>query len=297
MKICITGGSGFIGSKLSELFVNSGHEVLVLDLRPPRKKATNLSFVEVDLIREPVPEEVFSCDAIVHLAGASIFGRWTQKYKKLILDSRVKTASALINAVKKAGRRPKVFVSASAVGYYGDGGENELDEASPAGSDFLASVCKQWEETAKSSESKAMRWVTVRTGIVMGPGGGIVAKLAPVFKWFLGGPIGSGKQWFSWIYIDDLLNVYKTAVLDDSWSGPVNAVSPHPVRNEDFVKALGKALHRPAFIPVPQFVLKLGLGELADAVTMSQKVVPKKLMDMNFSFVYPKIENAVQASV
>ncbi len=297
MKITITGGSGFIGSKLSELFLSLGHEVLVLDIVPPNKNLERIDFIKVNLLKESVPQGALECDAIVHLAGVNIFSRWTENYKKLILESRTKTASALIRAVKNSHHKPKVFVSASAVGYYGEGGEKELDESSGSGNDFLAFVCKQWEETAKAAEDAGMRWVSLRTGIVIGKGGGVLSKLIPVFKMFLGGPIGSGKQWFSWVHLDDIINIYKTAVFDERLTGPINAVSPYPVYNRDFAKAVGKALHRPALIPAPKFALKIVLGELANAVLVSQRVIPKKLSEINFTYSYPKIKEALEESI
>jgi uncharacterized protein (TIGR01777 family) len=208
----------------------------------------------------------------------------------------VKTARALIDAVKKAGRGPRVFVSASAVGYYGEGGEATLTESSPAGTDFLARVCREWELVAKRSEQVGMRWVSVRTGIVLGPGGGMLSKLIPVFKWGVGGALGSGKQWFSWIHIEDLLSVYVAAVTDVRLSGPVNAVAPHPVRNTEFTRVLAEVLHRPAFFHVPGFALRMVLGELANAVLMSQRVVPKRLSEIDFSFRYPTIKQALRGS-
>ena len=297
MKICITGGSGFVGSQLAKSFVDAGHTVLILDLRSPRDEIAGVDFRKSNLVDDIPKEDFLSCDAIIHLAGVNIFGRWTEEYKKLILDSRINTARALIATVKESGRGPKVFVSASAVGYYGDGGEAELAESAPNGSDFLATVCRKWEEVARTSETAGMRWVSVRTGIVLGKGGGMLAKLLPIFKWGLGGPMGSGKQWFSWIYMDDLLNVYKTVTLDDTFSGPVNAVSPNPVRNKELAKAIGNTLKRPAFLPVPGFLLKLVMGELGSVVVMSQKVIPQKLTDNKFSFICPTIEKALEKSM
>ncbi len=247
MKIAITGGSGFVGSKLAKLLVRDGHQILSLDRAAPKKQIEQVHYIKTDLIHDLPIEEYLSCDAVIHLAGVNIFGRWTPAYKKLIVSSRVETAKALIQAVKNAGKGPGVFVSASAVGYYGDGGEEVLLEGSPNGRDFLAQVCKEWEQVAAASQNAGMRWVSIRTGIVLGPGGGMLAKLLPIFRWGLGGSIGNGKQWFSWIFMDDLLRVYKTVTLDPSFSGPVNAVSPHPVRNKELTKALGRVLHRPAF--------------------------------------------------
>jgi uncharacterized protein (TIGR01777 family) len=297
MKIAITGGAGFVGSALAAAFVEKGHEVLILDRNAPRKELPGRTFLRTDLISDFPTEAYLACDAVVHLAGVNIFGRWTPEYKKQILSSRIDTARTLIDAVEKSGRGPKIFISASAVGYYGEGGEAELTEASPRGNDFLATVCAAWEDAAHRAEQAGMRAVSVRTGIVLGPGGGMLAKLIPVFRGGLGGPMGSGRQWFSWIYIKDLIAVYVRAVLDDAFSGPVNAVAPHPVRNKELARALGKALHRPSFIPVPAFALRLVLGELASVVVMSQRVIPEKLLASGFVFLEPAIDGALTASV
>lgn len=297
MKIAITGGAGFIGSKLAEKFASAGHEVLILDRNMPRTLSPRITFKMTDLIRDIPTKEYLSCNAIIHLAGVNIFGRWNKKYKKLIASSRIETAHSLIEIVKKAGYGPKVFVSASAVGYYGDGGEQELVESSPNGKDFLSTICKDWEAVATNAETVGMRTVSVRTGIVFGPGGGMLAKLIPAFKWGLGGPMGNGQQWFSWIYIDDLLDIYERVVLDNNFRGPVNAVSPEPIRNRELAAALGRALHKPTILPLPGFALKLMLGELGDIVLMSQKVIPEKLLKTNFIFGTPFINEAITKSI
>ncbi|MEX0595622.1 MAG: TIGR01777 family oxidoreductase, partial [Candidatus Paceibacterota bacterium] len=229
MKICITGGSGFIGYKLAQLLVNEGHTVLILDINPPYQNMPGIQFIKSNLVDDIPLDEYLSCDTVIHLAGINIFSRWTNEYKKLILSSRVETAKALIEAVRTAGKGPKSFISSSAVGYYGDAGGKELTEIAPAGDDFLANVCLQWENIAKTSEEIGMRWVSIRTGIVIGAEGGILQKLLPIFSYCLGGPLGNGKQWFSWIFIDDLLNIYKIAVFNNNISGPVNATSPNPI--------------------------------------------------------------------
>lgn len=293
MKIAITGGSGFIGSRLTKKFCEAGSEVLVLDQNAPKKSIPGAIFLKTDLINDFPLEAYLSCDAVVHLAGANIFGRWNKAYKDRIATSRIDTARALIDRVKIAGRGPKVFVSASAIGYYGDGGERELPETAPPGDGFLSSVCHDWEAAAESAEEAGMRWVSVRTGIVLGSGGGMLAKLIPVFKWGLGGPMGTGQQWFSWIAMEDLLSVYAAVVADAGFAGPVNAVSPEPVRNEDLVRALGRALRRPTVFRVPGFALRLILGELGTVVLMSQKVAPKILQERNFRFQCPDINQAI----
>jgi len=297
MKICITGGSGFIGYKLAQLFAKDGHSVLILDLHPPYQNIPGIKFIKSNLIDDIPLDEYLSCDTVIHLAGINIFSKWTNKNKQLILNSRVKTAKALIMATKGAAKGPKSFISSSAVGYYGDAGDIELTELSPAGNDFLATICKQWEEVAKSSEEVGMRWTSIRTGIVIGAGGGILQKLLPIFRYGLGGPFGSGEQWMSWIYIDDILNIYKTVVLNENISGPINATSPNPIRNKDFTKSIAMILHKPAVIHVPSFILKLILGELSDVILMSQKVIPQKLIDSQFTYICPTIEEALIKSI
>lgn len=297
MKIAITGGAGFIGTQLTRKLSDEGHEILILDRHAPKDGSSNLNFAVTDLLHDLPLERYLSCDAVIHLAGVSIFNRWSRQYKKSILSSRTDTARSLIDAVRKAGRGPRVFVSASAIGYYGDGGENDLDEDASSGRDFLASVCTEWEAVAQSATSAGMRTVMVRNGIVLGPGGGMLARLLPVFKLGVGGPLGSGKQWFSWIFMEDLLNIYNQVVVDNRFSGPVNAVSPQPIRNREFTSALGRVLKRPTILPIPGLFLRLLLGELGSVVLMSQKVIPKKLLERNFAFTEPVIDGAIRRSI
>jgi uncharacterized protein (TIGR01777 family) len=297
IKICITGGSGFIGMQLAKYFTKAGHSVLILDLHPPRENFSGVTFIQSNLVTDIPVDAFLSCDAVIHLAGVSIFGRWTPAYKKLILESRVRTAQALIDVVKRANKGPRVFVSASAIGYYGDGGEESLTEASPNGKDFLATVCGEWEAAAQTSETVGMRWVSVRTGIVLGPGGGMLSKLIPVFRAGLGGPLGNGNQWFSWIYIDDLIAIYSTAVFDESLKGPINATTPNPVRNNELTATIAGVLNRPAFFRVPGFILRFFLGELGSTLLMSQKVLPQKLLERGFSFSAGDSAVAIQKSL
>lgn len=295
MKICITGGAGFIGFALSEAFARKGHHVVVVDCVPPRYTVENITFVKADLLKDEVPAVFSECEAIVHLAGASIFKRWNTAYKKLIRESRVKSAEAIFNYISKTSHRLKVFVSASAVGYYGDRGEETLTEEARPGNDFLADVCVEWEKASRRFEELGVRSVSIRTAIVMGQGGGMLAVTAPLYKWFLGGRLGSGTQWFSWIHRDDLVNIYMSTVKDERFSGPINAVSPGALRNKDFTRALGKALHRPVILSVPAFVLRIALGEFGEAVLASQRAVPKKINDAGFTFQYPDINSAFSA--
>ncbi len=293
MKIVITGGSGFVGSKLCELLIKEGHSVTIIGHSPPRKEMDRVSFVKANLMEGEVPSIFGECDAIVHLAGAPIFHRWTESYKRLILDSRVKTAKAIYQFLSQSKQRPKVFVSASASGFYGDRGDTLLDESAAEGRDFLASVCTEWEKAAENFSSLGMRAVEVRTATVLGPGGGALAKMIPLFRLGLGGKLGTGKQWFPWIHLEDLSQIYVQAITNPRLSGPINAVAPETLRNRDFTQALGHALKRPAILPAPAFALRLVFGELAEALLTSQKVIPKKLEQLGFHFSYPTMKKAL----
>jgi uncharacterized protein (TIGR01777 family) len=293
MKIAITGGSGFIGTELTRKLIASGHEVLVLDLLPPKFTHSNVTFHKTNLTTEGFPKELSECEAIIHLAGVNIFGKWTEEYKKLILSSRVNSARAIIDFLKNNPHKIKAFISASAVGYYGDTGESATDETGANGNDFLAKVCKEWESAVREAEVLGVRTVSIRTGIALGKNGGMLQKLFPVFSWGLGGKIGSGKQWFSWISIHDLVRVYEFAVTNHTLTGAVNAVSPSPVRNSELTRTLGEKLHRPTLFPVPVFLLRFALGELANALVQNSRVVPKKLLDAGFVFEDPTLAQAL----
>ena len=294
MKIVITGGAGYIGSKLAQRLLDQGHEIFVFTRRKPKKTIGGVEYFETDILNN-LPEDILQdADAVIHLAGASIFARWTKKYKKLIHDSRVKTTQKLVKVIKLSKTKPKVFITSSAIGFYGDAGETILDESSKNGKDFLAHVCRDWEFEAKKVESSKVRYVTVRTGIVLGGDGGMIAQILPLFKLGLGGKLGNGKQWFSWIHIDDLLDVYLETLKNSKYSGPVNAVSPNSVSNAEFTKTLGKILKRPTFFRVPVFLLKIVLGELGGLVTGSQRVKPVKLIENGFDYKYESLEKALK---
>lgn len=297
MKICITGGAGFVGTKLTQSFLDDGHKVLILDRNKPKIQHQNLLFKKTEFGKDTIPEEALSCNAVIHLAGVNIFARWTKKYKRLILRSRIEPIYALLDIFSQSRKRPSVFVSASAVGYYGDRGEEILTEESGPGKDFIARVCIKWEQSAEEFKKLSVRTVSIRTGIVLGPGGGMLSKLVPLFKLYLGGKLGDGEQWFSWIYIDDLVHVYKKAVLDERLTGAINAVAPNPVRNKEFTKILGMVLHRPAIFRVPKFILRLIVGQLASATLVSQQVIPKKLREIGFKYKYPDIYSALSKSL
>lgn len=293
MNIAITGGSGFVGTSLARSLLREGHTITVYDRIPPRFSHDHMTFVAANLSDDGAPESIANHDAIVHLAGVSIYERWTPAYKQSIITSRTQSTASIVAACAAAAVKPSVFVCASAVGYYGDQGDTKLSEDASAGTDFLAEVCKKWESGAAQVEKLGIRRVSVRTAIVIGPGGGMMSKLVPLFKWGLGGRLGTGNQWFSWIHIDDLVDIYREAVINPSLSGPVNAVAPEAVTNRVFTHELAKALHRPAFWVIPGFVLRIVLGQFAEAVLGSTRAVPAKLQAQNFSFQYPTIASAV----
>lgn len=300
MNIAITGGSGFIGAALTRKLLDAGHQVTIYDRVAPRFLHEHLQFIAANLVTDPAPLSIAHHDAIVHLAGVSIYERWTNAYKQQIMDSRTKSTASIVDAcrtsLQESGTKPAVFVCASAVGYYGGQGDRVLDESASApitGTDFLSDVCVAWESTAQQIEELGIRRVSVRTAIVLGPGGGMMAKLLPLFTWGLGGRLGTGNQWFSWIHIDDLVEIYYTAITNAQLSGAVNATAPEPVTNRVFTKSLGQALHRPAFWIIPAFALRIMLGEFAKAVLASTRAVPTKLQAIGFVFKYKTIDEAV----
>ncbi len=306
MNIAITGGSGFIGTVLTKKFIEGGHRVTAYDKTPPRLITDTtidqlqrdlINFVAVDFLVDPVPQSIAEHDAIIHLAGVSIYNRWTKTYQQQILDSRVKSTLAIVEACKASTMRPSVFVCASAVGYYGDQGDLVLDEtaghAPAASNDFLSQVCTQWESAAAQIDSLGIRRVSIRTAIVLDPGGGMLGQLVPVFKWGLGGILGNGRQWFSWIHIDDLVSVYYEAVTNAELYGPINAAAPEPVTNREFTKVFASTLRRPAWFRIPGWVLRIVLGPFARAVLSSQRVIPARLTSVGFQFTYPNLALAL----
>jgi hypothetical protein len=235
-----------------------------------------------------VPEH----DWIINLAGASIFARWSKSHKKEIFESRVLTTRNLVTALA-AGDRRQLFCSTSAVGYYGSRGEEELTEDSPPDAGFLGDLAKVWEAEALKAQDLGVRVVITRFGIVMGKDGGALGQMVPMFRKFLGGPIGSGAQWFSWIHQADHARAFQFIQANPNLSSPVNLTAPHPVRNRELARALGRALHRPSFMPAPEFMLRLVLGEFAETLVTGQKVLPRRLLDAGFAFNFPTIEAAL----
>lgn len=292
MNILITGGTGFIGTPLGRELRNSGHTVVVTT-RHQSDSREKLTWNPPALI----PSEVISgFDAVINLAGEPVApGRWTKKRKELIMSSRIQTTRSLVESIKKAASKPKVLISASAIGYYGAHGDEYVTEDTPPASDFLAKVCKAWEAEAMKAQELGIRVVLIRIGGVLESDGGALPKMMTPFKFFLGGPIGSGKQWFSWIHRDDVVSIIKYALESESVSGPVNAVSPNPVTNKEFSSALGKALHKPSWLAVPAFVIKLTLGELGGMLLTGQRVMPEKILRSGYKFKYSNLEDALKA--
>lgn len=293
MHIVVTGGTGLIGTPLCKALHAQGHKVTVVGLNAPQWEEKEIGFIQANLIKGDVPSVFADCDVIIHLAGANIFHRWTKSYKQLILDSRVKSASAIYNFLSDQRKRPKSFISASAIGFYGDRGEEILDETSLPGTDFLASICIEWEKIREQFSSLGMRTVSIRTATVLSREGGALSKMLPIFRWGLGGKLGKGTQWFPWIHIDDLVNIYLQAVCDLRFTGSINAVSPGLIRNIELTQAIGSILKKPTLLSVPSCVLRLSFGEFATTLLSSQRVLPLVLENLEFSFVYPTIQKAL----
>ncbi len=300
MKILITGGTGFVGRQLSSRLIQEGCEVTILtrSLKGEKGASSGISYLEGDPTKKgPWQDSIRNHDLVINLAGASIFSKWTEEHKKAIRESRVNTTRNIVEGIPSSPQSPFTLFSTSAVGYYGFCGDEELTEESPPGSDFLARIAVEWEGEALKARDKGARVVITRFGIVLGEKGGALSQMIPLFKKYIGGPIGSGKQWFSWVHIKDLAEAFVFLLKNPDISGPVNVCSPNPVRNKDLAKALGKALHRPSFIPAPAFMVKLVLGELGSVILEGQRVIPKKLLEKGFVFHYPDIHQALQSIV
>jgi uncharacterized protein (TIGR01777 family) len=292
----MTGGTGFVGTYLSRELARAGHAVTILTRRakPPASPPAGVSFLTGDPTQAgPWMAAVPEHDWIINLAGASIFTRWSKAHKKEIFESRVRTTRNLVAALA-AGDRRQLFCSTSAVGYYGSRGEEELTEDSPPDGGFLGELAKAWEAEALKAQDLGVRVVITRFGIVLGKDGGALGQMVPMFRKFVGGPIGSGAQWFSWIHQADHARAFQFIQANPGISGPVNLTAPHPVRNRDLAKALGRALHRPSFMPAPEFMLRLFLGEFAETLLTGQKVLPKRLLDAGFTFNFPTIDAALE---
>ena len=304
MKVVIAGGSGFLGRALAEHLVGRGHDVVVLTRRGtalPGKTGARAVAWEPDGSQTPGSwaSEVDGAGAIVNLAGAGIADkRWSRRRKELLRLSRVKSTRSLVSAVRAASSRPATFIQGSAVGFYGLSGDEMIDESFPPGDDVLASLCVDWEAEAHPVTALGCRLAIIRAGIVLAREGGALQKMLPPFLFFVGGPIASGRQYFSWIHRADWMALVAWALETPTTSGAYNATAPTPVTNAEFSRALGRALHRPSWLPVPAFALRLLVGELADhGLITGQRVVPTRALDQGFTFGYPEIDAAVAAAV
>jgi uncharacterized protein len=297
MKVAITGATGLVGSRLVAKLQEQGEEVLILTRNASNAQA---KFPQAQVVQyRPLEsgdwqQAINGCQAVVNLAGEPIAEKkWTAEQKKIILDSREIGTQKIVEAIEQATDKPQVLINASAIGYYGASETATFDETSPAGQDFLAEICQKWEAAAQQT---SVRSVILRFGIVLGNGGAL-AKMIPAFKMFVGGPIGSGNQWFSWIHVDDIVGMIVAGIQDVNMSGTFNATAPQPVKMKDLCEQLGKVLGRPSWMPVPGFVLETMLGEGATVVLDGQQVLPKAILDRSFTFQYADLSAALKTCI
>jgi uncharacterized protein (TIGR01777 family) len=298
MQILITGGSGFIGSNLTEYFLSKGHKVSAVgrSADPGRIRHERFRYIAADTTRPGKwQKEVEQTQAVVNLTGATIFKRWSSGYKKRIYDSRILTTRHIVEALPEGGK--VTLCSASGAGYYGDRGEDILKEGESVGQDFLAQISRDWEKEALQAATKGARVAVMRFGVVLGKDGGALAKMIPAFKMFVGGSLGSGNQWFPWIHLEDLMAAILFILEHQDVSGPLNFCAPNPVRNRELTKTLGEVLGRPSFMPAPAFLIRIAMGEFGDVFLASQRTIPDQLLKYGFSFRYPDIKGAIQAVV
>jgi uncharacterized protein len=303
MRIFIAGGTGLVGSRLVRRLLERGDRVSVLTRRPDvarQKWADSCTIVSGDPMQAgDWMGAIAPCDAVVNLVGEGVFNRrWRAGFKELLVTSRVQSTQNIVAALARAGQDsngpPRVLVNASAIGYYGPHGDEELDESAPPGDDTLARLCIEWEKAAGAAWDHGIRTVIVRVGVVLDKEGGALKQMLLPFKMFMGGPVGSGKQWVSWIHHDDLVGLILLALDNGQATGPTNGTAPNPVTNKGLAKALGRVLHRPSFMPTPKFALRVMLGEVAGLVTTGQRVLPRKALEWGYSFKFPEIETALR---
>jgi uncharacterized protein (TIGR01777 family) len=293
MNYLITGASGFIGSNLVSMLLSNGHSVDYLGRKRSTALDSRAAFHCWEPGKEPPLSSVPAVDAVVHLAGEPIAQRWTREVRQRIYDSRVDSTRKLVSAIGEWRHKAAVLITASAVGYYGDRGDEVLTEESAPGGDFLAKLCVDWEREAAAARKFSMRVVPIRFGIVLGRDGGALKQMLTPFQLGIGGRLGSGRQWMPWIHVADLLRLIVFVAGNESVNRPLNGTSPEPVTNAEFTRQLGQALHRPAIFPVPKVALKLALGEIADFMFASARVVPEATMRAGFTFGYPELGAAL----
>ncbi|MBK5290622.1 MAG: TIGR01777 family oxidoreductase [Acidobacteriia bacterium] len=298
MRVTVTGASGFIGGELLQQLLAGGHQVRILGraLRKGLPPEVQFSIWDPEKGSPPIAA-IEGADAVIHLAGEPVAQRWTEKVKRHIRESRVLGTERLVETVGQCASKPKALVCASAIGYYGDRADETLTESSKPGSGFLPEVCVEWENAALGAEALGVRVATIRTGVVLGKNGGALAKMLPPFKACVGGKIGSGKQWMSWIHLEDLAQLFLFAAESPAVRGAINGSSPVPVTNADFTQALGRALQRPAVLPVPLFALKILFGEMSEILIGSQRALPEAALSAGFTFRHPELAAALQSVV
>ncbi len=297
-KIIITGATGFIGKKLCKALADRGDEVTIFtrNIESAKKDFPFIkSFVKWNYKN---PDEwkfhIENKDAVIHLAGVNLFAkRWNEDFKKQIIESRNLSTKNLVLSIKDCKIKPEVFISASGVGYYGDSGDTFVAEESTKGKDFLSDVCEVWERESLKAVEYGIRNVQIRTGLVLSPEDGALKQMLPTFKFFIGGPLGNGKQWVSWLHIDDIVGIYIHAIDNTNLSGTVNAASPNPVKMKEFAKTLGIVLRRPSFFSVPEFVIRFSVGEAADVVLSGQRVDVTKILDSGYKFKFENLGGAL----
>lgn len=302
MRVFVTGGTGLVGRRLIRRLLDRGDQVVILTRRAGHARelfGSNVQVVEGDPMRRgDWMDAAGDGDGVIHLAGENVFGRrWNADFKKLLYDSRILSTQLVVEALRRkpqrADGRQKVLVNASAIGFYGPHGDEELTEDSPPGTDFLANLCVEWEKAARAAESAGVRVAMIRVGVVLDKEGGALAKLLTPFKLGAGGPVGSGRQWMSWIHHADLAGLFLLALDRADTVGPINGVAPNPVVNREFGKVLGRVLHRPSFVWTPGLALRILVGEAASVVVTGQHVLPRRALGLGYSFQYPTLEAAL----
>ncbi|HEX3909590.1 MAG TPA: TIGR01777 family oxidoreductase [Solirubrobacteraceae bacterium] len=304
-RVTVTGATGLIGPRVVAALQDRGMQVSVLSRDPQRARERlqreghePVDAYAWDLMSEPAPAQALEGrDGVVHLAGENLAQRWSARAKQAIRESRVTGTRNLLAGIGGLRQAPKALVSSSGVGYYGPRGEEPLDEEATPGRDFLAEICVEWEAEAQRAQALGVRVVCVRTGVVLDKDGGALEKMLPPFKLGVGGPVAGGRQYISWVHTEDVVGMMVTALSDERWSGAVNATAPTPVNNRDFARALGRALKRPALLPVPGVALQLLYGEMAELVTEGARVVPAKPLVLGYEFAHPELDEALSSAL
>jgi len=299
VRVTLTGATGLIGSRLVAALRRRGDEVTVLSRRPEAAAAQlGVEAVGWDPAAGAAPAAALAGrDGVIHLAGARVDQRWTASARREIRDSRETGTRHLVAGIAAADPRPRALVSSSAVGYYGPHGDERVTEATPPGDDFLAGVCAAWEREALAARDLGVRVVVVRTGVVLDPGGGALARMLPFFRLGIGGPVAGGRQYLPWIHVDDVVGLYLAALDGDDWEGPINATAPEPVTNREFSRALGRALRRPAIAPVPAFAIRALYGDMAEVVTTGQRAVPERPLALGYAFAHTDLDEALRSAL